>query len=110
MKVAAQPVPEGIERQALDLIRLPDKEMERISGLILQFLQKRVNACIPQLCRALCEAIEQANRLCRFAWGELPFAELQLYNLRHVQEHGAQLHLFLGQQAGKSARWESRAE
>jgi hypothetical protein len=48
---------------------------------------------------------EQANRRCRFAWGELPFAELQLYNLRHVQEHSAQLHLFLGQQGGKSTNW-----
>ena len=53
---------------------------------------------------------EQAYRLCRFAWGEVPFAELQLYNLRHVQEHGAQLRMFLGQQAGKSARWVSRAQ
>ena len=44
---------------------------------------------------------EQANRLCRFAWGELPFAELQLYSMRHVQEHAGQLHMFLGQQAGK---------
>jgi hypothetical protein len=26
------------------------------------------------------------------------FAELQLYTMRHVQEHAAQLHLFLGQQ------------
>jgi hypothetical protein len=46
---------------------------------------------------------EQARRTCRFPWGELPFAELQLYSLRHVQEHAAQLHLFLGQQAGTPA-------
>jgi hypothetical protein len=52
-------------------------------------------------------SIEQARRLCRFAWGELAFAELQLYNLRHVQEHAAQLGMFLGQQAGKSAAWRS---
>lgn len=51
---------------------------------------------------------EQANRICQFAWGELPFAELQLYNLRHVQEHAAQLQLFLGQQAGHSEKWVSR--
>jgi hypothetical protein len=31
---------------------------------------------------------------------ELPFAELQPYSLRHVQEHAAQLRMFLGQQAG----------
>lgn len=53
---------------------------------------------------------EQAYRLCRFAWGEVPFAELQLYNLRHVQEHAAQLGMFLGQQAGKSTRWVSKAQ
>lgn len=55
-------------------------------------------------------SIEQASRLCRFSWGELPFAELQLYSLRHVQEHSAQLHMFLGQQAGKSAEWQSQAK
>jgi hypothetical protein len=64
-----------------------------------------------QLCRQRCRetivamSAEQANRLCRFAWGELPFAELQLYNLRHVQEHAAQLGMFLGQQAGQTTRW-----
>lgn len=64
-------------------------------------------------CRQKCQKIigglstEQAYRLCRFPWGELPFAELQLYNLRHVQEHAAQLHLFLGQQRGTSSRWVS---
>jgi hypothetical protein len=47
--------------------------------------------------------------MCSFAWGELPFAELQLYNLRHVQEHAAQLQLFIGQQAGKPADWVSQA-
>ena len=47
-------------------------------------------------------SVEQANSLCRFPWGELPFAELQLYSLRHVQEHAAQLRMFLGQQMGKS--------
>jgi hypothetical protein len=67
-------------------------------------------------CRRKCQATlstlsdERAGQLCRFAWGELPFAELQLYNLRHVQEHGAQLRLFLGQQAGKSTRWVSQAQ
>lgn len=53
---------------------------------------------------------EQANRLCSFAWGEAPFAELQLYNMRHVQEHAAQLLMFLGQKEAKPARWRSRAE
>lgn len=61
-----------------------------------------------ELCRRRCQetiaalSSEQANRLCRFPWGELPFGELLLYTLRHVQEHAAQLRMFLGQQAGKA--------
>jgi hypothetical protein len=67
-------------------------------------------------CRRKCQetigamSTEQAYRLCRFPWGELPFAELQLYNLRHVPEHAAQLRMFLGQHAGKSTQWVSQAE
>lgn len=48
---------------------------------------------------------DQAQRLCSFPWGEVPFAELLLDNMRHVQEHGAQLRMFLGQQEGLQARW-----
>lgn len=67
-------------------------------------------------CRRKCQATigalsaEQAQRLCRFPWGELTFAELQLYNLRHVQEHSAQLGMFLGQQAKKSVGWVPQAQ
>jgi hypothetical protein len=59
-------------------------------------------------CRGRCDdtiinlTSEQASRICSFPWGELPFAELLLYTMRHVQEHAAQLHMFLGQQAAKS--------
>jgi hypothetical protein len=65
-----------------------------------------------QRCRETIGALtdEQASRLCRFGWGEMSFAELQLYNLRHVQEHGAQLRMFLGQQAGRSTKWISKAK
>lgn len=69
-----------------------------------------------EYCRRKCQqtiealTVETASRLCRFPWGELPYAELQLYNLRHVQEHGAQLRMFLGQQAGKPSRWAARAK
>jgi hypothetical protein len=68
-----------------------------------------------EICRRRCHVTiaaisgEQAQRLCSFGWGEVPYAELQLYNLRHVQEHAAQLHLFLGQQAGRSTSWVPRA-
>jgi hypothetical protein len=60
-------------------------------------------------CRQRCQetlsllTVEQANRLCRFPWGEISFAELQLYNMRHVQEHAAHLEMFLGQQARGTA-------
>ena len=52
----------------------------------------------------------EARRPYHFRWGDMPYAELQLYNMRHVQEHAAQLHLFLGQQAGHDAKWVSQAE
>jgi hypothetical protein len=43
---------------------------------------------------------EQARRPVEYAWSEgqpISFLELQLYTMRHVQEHAAQLCLFLGQ-------------
>jgi len=40
----------------------------------------------------------------------MSFAELLLYNMRHVQEHAAQLNLFLGQERGSAARWVARAK
>jgi hypothetical protein len=45
---------------------------------------------------------EQAHRQVAFPWRwwkPMSFFELQLYTLRHVQEHAAQLSLFLGQHA-----------
>jgi uncharacterized damage-inducible protein DinB len=62
-----------------------------------------------QTCRQRCQetvttlSTEQAYRVCQFPWGDLPFAELMLYTMRHVQEHAAQLHLFLGQHGVRSA-------
>ncbi len=49
-------------------------------------------------CQATIEALtaDQAYILCRFPWGEMTFLELLLYNMRHVQEHAAQLNLILG--------------
>jgi hypothetical protein len=50
-------------------------------------------------CAATIEALtdETAQQRCQFAWGEVSFAELLFYNMRHVQEIAAQLSLFLGQ-------------
>ena len=43
---------------------------------------------------------EQASRPVEYPWAEgqvVSYLELQLYTMRHVQEHAAQLSLFLGQ-------------
>jgi len=63
-------------------------------------------------CRATIEALtdEKARQRCRFAWGEMSFAELLLYNMRHVQEHAAQLNLMLGQKIGSAPGWVTKAK
>ena len=58
---------------------------------------------------------EQAHRQVAFPWRwwkPMSFFELQLYTLRHVQEHAAQLSLFLGQHAIPDADldWVPRAK
>jgi hypothetical protein len=58
---------------------------------------------------------EQARRPVEYPWSKeqpIGFLELQLYNLRHVQEHAAQLSLFLGQRAipGEALDWVPRAK
>jgi hypothetical protein len=42
-------------------------------------------------------------------WRIESVAELHLYNLRHVQEHAAQLNLFLGQKTGSAPGWVGKA-
>jgi hypothetical protein len=60
-------------------------------------------------CRETIENLtdERAGRLGRVGWGEVNFFELLLDNMRHVQEHGAQLNMFLGQRMGETSRWQS---
>jgi hypothetical protein len=62
-------------------------------------------------CRTTIDALtdEQASRHCYFPWGEVSFAGLLLDNMRHVQEHAAQLNLILGQKTGWSPRWVAQA-
>ena len=63
-------------------------------------------------CRATIEALtdEKTRQRCRFAWGEVIFGELLLYNMRHVQEHAAQLNLILGQKIGSAPGWVTKAK
>lgn len=64
-----------------------------------------------QKCRATLLALtdEQANRSVEYPWSRgqpISYLELVLYNMRHIQEHSAQLCLFLGQR-GVSADLDS---
>jgi hypothetical protein len=63
-------------------------------------------------CQATIETLtdEQAKLQCKFPWGELSFAELLLDNMRHVQEHTAQLNMILGQRTGWEPRWVARSK
>ena len=58
-------------------------------------------------CRERIDALnaEQADRICRFPWGEVSYSELLLYNMRHVQHHAAQLYLILRQEIDSAPRW-----
>ena len=58
---------------------------------------------------------EQARQAVEYPWAEgqaVSFLELQLYNMRHVQEHMAQLSLFLGQHGipDEALDWVPRAK
>jgi hypothetical protein len=53
---------------------------------------------------------EEAKKICRFGWGELPYMALLFDNMRHVQEHAAQLNMFLGQNARLPSHWVAKAK
>ncbi|HKY53565.1 MAG TPA: DinB family protein [Anaerolineales bacterium] len=61
-------------------------------------------------CRTRIETLvdELAPQRCRLEWPEMTIAELLLYNMRHVQEHAAQLSLMLGQRVGSAPGWVSK--
>jgi hypothetical protein len=71
-----------------------------------------------QKCRATIETMtdERARQPVSFGWmreGEVvSYAELQLYNMRHVQGHAAELSLLLGQHGVQANQidWETRAK
>lgn len=70
-----------------------------------------------QKCRTTIETMtdERARQPVEFGWmrdGEVvSYVELQLYNMRHIQEHAAQLSLLLGQHGvpGEALDWVARA-
>ena len=52
---------------------------------------------------------ERAQERCVFEWMEHDYFELQLYSMRHVQEHAAQLSLALGAHGVTGMDWILRA-
>ncbi|HEX5502963.1 MAG TPA: DinB family protein [Thermomicrobiales bacterium] len=74
-------------------------------------------ASMRRKCHATLGALtdEQARRPVEYPWSRgqpISFLELQLYNMRHVQEHAAQLSLFLGQHGipDDALDWVARAQ
>lgn len=65
----------------------------------LRHCQNKAESCILAL------TDEKAQYNCAFSWGQVNYLELQLYNMRHVQEHAAQLNMLLGQRIDFRSKW-----
>ncbi len=99
----APPPPFGLEELDPSGI-LPDRPYSQ------QELRGYLEHC-RRKCRATIGALteERAAERCRFPWGEVSFAELLLYAMRHVQHHAAQLYLLLRLGVDSAPRWVARA-
>jgi hypothetical protein len=64
-----------------------------------------------QKCQSTIESLtdERANQRCTFDWIEASYLEMQIYSMRHVQEHAAQLNLILGHHAVEGLDWVTKA-
>ena len=73
-------------------------------------------ASVRQKCRTTFETLtdERARQPVNFGWMEegevVSYAELQLYNMRHIQGHAAELSLLLGQHGVQVDDWATRAK
>ncbi|MCA9890394.1 MAG: DinB family protein [Anaerolineae bacterium] len=58
-------------------------------------------------CQSTIEAMtdERAQQICTFDWVEVPYWELQLYTMRHTQEHASQINMLLGQHDVAGLDW-----
>lgn len=84
--------------------RLPDQPYTKAQ--ILWYL----GACRKK-CQATIEGLtdEKAQQRCIFEWMKPTFLELQLYAMRHAQEHAGQLSLLLAQHGVEGFDWVSTA-
>lgn len=84
--------------------RLPDAPytQDAVRGYLNQTRQK---------CQSTIEALtdEAAYRTCKYDWMEPTFLELQLYCMRHLQEHAAELGLRLGEHQVAGLDWIAKA-
>lgn len=68
-----------------------------------------------QACREKAYAIfedltdEKAYHLFVLEWIQAPYIEMQLYSMRHIQEHAAQLNMVLGEKGVTGQDWVPRA-
>ncbi len=62
-------------------------------------------------CRRTIQALTASGAAGRhaFRWGEVTFAELLLYTMRHVQDHAGELSSIIGTATGSGPGWVSRA-
>jgi hypothetical protein len=85
--------------------RLPGRTYTRDElQTYLAYCRKKCNATLESM------TDEKARQPTGFSWRKMSIAELHLYNMRHVQEHGAALSLFLGQQVDTPNEWVSQAK
>ncbi len=63
-------------------------------------------------CRTRIETLAKplVPQQCRSDWPDMSVAELLFYNMRHVQDHAAQLSLFLGQKMGSGPGWVGKGQ
>lgn len=106
----APPAPFALVEQEDAIGPLPDRvyTQDELRGYL---------ATVRQKCRVIIETMtdEQARQPVSFGWmreGEVvTYIELQLYNMRHIQGHAAELCLLLGQHGGRSDfDWVTRAQ
>ena len=74
-------------------------------------LQSYLDHCCEKLLTTLDTMTDEKFAVrCRFGWGEVSFAELLLYNMRHVQDHAGQLNQILGHKTGSAPDWVTGAK
>jgi hypothetical protein len=99
----APPAPFGLEELEWDGVPPRVYSKQEMLGYV-EHCRRKCRATIVSLTE------ERAREVREFRWGRVPFEELLVYNLRHVQHGAAQLNLILRRAAGTAAPWVCRAD